>query len=141
MKTADLQYDPPLVFFRSSEISLMAKSAWKGAICSLRMRRCLMRKSWPSIGLCEGRRVTESQRNSFQTMLGNGVLVHRCLTVSLPQHILFSVFPLSSSSPPTPGTPQQAPSKTPGIIGITRNQSVWPLGDHRNYRAARTLVT
>lgn len=42
----------PRVFFRSSEISLMAKSVWNGAICSRIISRCLIRKSCPSICVC-----------------------------------------------------------------------------------------
>lgn len=42
----------PRVFLRSSEISLMAKSVWNGAICSRIISRCLIRKSCPSICVC-----------------------------------------------------------------------------------------
>ena len=36
---------------KSSAISLTAKSIWNGAICSRRMRRCLMRNNCPSNGV------------------------------------------------------------------------------------------
>jgi len=40
-----------LTLLKSSEVSLTANSAWKGAICSRRMSKCLTRKSRPSAAL------------------------------------------------------------------------------------------
>lgn len=41
----------PFSLLKSNEVSRMEKSVWNGAICSLRIRRCLMRNNWPSISV------------------------------------------------------------------------------------------
>lgn len=36
------------MLLKSSDVSFMAKSTWKGAICSRRINKCLIRNNWPS---------------------------------------------------------------------------------------------
>jgi len=44
----------PLNLLKSSDVSLIEKSAWKGAICSRRINRCLIINNCPSRALYNG---------------------------------------------------------------------------------------
>ena len=45
----------PLNLLKSNDVSLMVKSAWNGAICSLNINKCLTKNSCPSIFVCKKR--------------------------------------------------------------------------------------